>query len=121
VRGVNAEHAHFTRSALAVALEDLQRGGLAGPVGTEETQDLACLDAKVEPLQHLAVAVPHLQATDCDHRVCHLRLLLSRVDVRLPEFRASYFKTQAALRRQQRSSEHHVFPRPMLHVRHWQG
>jgi len=40
-RRIGAQHLHFTRIALSVALDDLDRRRLAGAVRTEQTEDLA--------------------------------------------------------------------------------
>src|SRR3954452_16262528 len=56
---VDAEHAHLARGPVAIALEDLHRGGLAGAVGTEEPEDLPPGHGEVDRPDglHLAVAL----------------------------------------------------------------
>ena len=51
--GVVAEHAHVAGGAVAVALEDLDGGRLAGPVRAEQAEDLAALDLERQPAHGL--------------------------------------------------------------------
>ena len=53
---VLAEHADLAAAALAVALEDLDRRRLAGPVGAEEGEDLAGIDLEVDAAHRLEVS-----------------------------------------------------------------
>ena len=55
--GIVAEHAHLAGVGAAVALEDLDRGRLAGAVGAEEAEDLAAVDGEVDALEGFDVAV----------------------------------------------------------------
>ena len=63
---VLAEHAHVSAVPPPVALEDLDRGRLAGAVGAEEREDLAGLDGEGEPVQDLALPVGLAEARDGD-------------------------------------------------------
>ena len=56
---------------LAVALEDLGGGGLAGAVRTEQREHLAAIHVDVDPLDGLEVAVGLAQSADVDHPVAH--------------------------------------------------
>src|SRR5665213_1748915 len=58
------EHRHLAGVTCAVALEDLDGGGLAGAVGSEERQDLAALHFEVDPTECHEVAVGLRQAGD---------------------------------------------------------
>ena len=55
---VVTEHRDLAGVAAAEALEDLHGGGLAGPVGTEQREDLARLDVQVDPVDGGATGVP---------------------------------------------------------------
>ena len=52
--GVGAEHVDAAPVPLAVALEDLDGGRLAGAVRAEQREDLAGLDAEADAVQDLA-------------------------------------------------------------------
>src|SRR6185436_6103893 len=65
-RRVGAEHLHLARVALAVALEDLDGGRLAGAVGSEQAEHLTALDLEVDPAHRLERAVGLAQAADGD-------------------------------------------------------
>ena len=58
--GSSAEHLDLAAVALAVALEDLDRGRLAGAVRAEQAEHLAGADLEVDPAEGLvgAVALP---------------------------------------------------------------
>ena len=47
--GVVAEHADLAGVGAAVALEDLEQGGLAGAVGAEQGEQLAAADVRSTP------------------------------------------------------------------------
>ena len=64
--GVVAEDLHRAAVAGPVALEDLDRGGLPGPVRAEQREDLPALDAQVDPLDRVHVAVGLGQAAHLD-------------------------------------------------------
>ena len=65
---VQAEHPDRALLGPAVALAGLQRGGLAGAVGTEHRRDRRPLDREGESVDGDLVAVPHHQAVDGDGR-----------------------------------------------------
>jgi hypothetical protein len=65
-----AQDRHLAAAALAIALEDLDRRRLAGAVGAEEREHLACVDVQVDPPDGLDVPVGLAEALDLDHR-CH--------------------------------------------------
>src|SRR2546423_5761023 len=69
--GVAAEDVHLPRGALAVALEDLDRGRLSGPVRTEQAEDLAPADAEIDSAYGLVIAVALAQASDVDRGAVH--------------------------------------------------
>src|SRR5687768_5902838 len=54
---VVTQDADVTGVALAMPLEDLNRRGLAGAVGTQQREHLAALDAQVDARDGLEVAV----------------------------------------------------------------
>ena len=66
VRWHEAEHLDPARVGVAVALEDLDGGGLAGTVRPEQGQDLTPIDREVDALQDLAGAVGLAEPTDHD-------------------------------------------------------
>ena len=63
---VDAEHAHFACVGAPVALEDLDRGGLARAVRPEETEDLTGVDGERESVDGLGRAVALLERGDVD-------------------------------------------------------
>ena len=63
---VDAEHAHLARAAIPVALEDLDGGALARPIGTEQGEGLALLDVEADPSNGLERTVRLPQVTDDD-------------------------------------------------------
>src|SRR5436190_1182414 len=65
-RRVDAEHLDLPRIALAVALEDLDGGGLAGAVRAEQAEDLAHLYLEVDPAHRFQRAVRLAQSSDRD-------------------------------------------------------
>jgi hypothetical protein len=67
VAGVVPQHPDGPAAARAVALEDLRRGGLAGPVGAEQAEDLALLDAEAHVGYGGLLAVAVVQVLDVDH------------------------------------------------------
>ena len=66
---VLAEHPDLAGAALAIALEDLDRGRLAGAVGPEEGEDLAGLDLEVDAANGLDSAVGLAQPGRVDRGV----------------------------------------------------
>jgi hypothetical protein len=66
--GVLAEHAHLAGRAAPVALQDLDGGRLAGPIGPEQAEHLAALDAEGDAAHGLHVAVRLAQFGDLDCR-----------------------------------------------------
>jgi hypothetical protein len=56
------------RDGAAVGVDEAdghaEAGGLAGSVGPEEADDLALVDVELDPVHHLATAVPLLQGAD---------------------------------------------------------
>ncbi len=71
MRGVLAEDRDLARRALAIALEHLDRRGLAGAVRAQEGEDLAPLDGQVQATDGLEVAIGLAQARDADDRISH--------------------------------------------------
>src|ERR1039458_3287658 len=69
--GIGAENLDTSVVAAAVALEDLDDGGLARAVGTEQAKDLARLHAEADPAHGMQRAVRLAQLLDHDGR--HLR------------------------------------------------
>src|SRR4051794_37809410 len=63
---VEAEDGDLAAAALAVALEDLDRGRLARPVGPQQPVDLAAADLELDPGHGLEVPVGLAQAVDAD-------------------------------------------------------
>jgi hypothetical protein len=63
-----AEHLDFSAACLAEALEDLDCGGLPGPIGSEEGEDLSATDVEVDTPHGLVLAVALVQATHADNR-----------------------------------------------------
>src|SRR4051812_28763203 len=63
---IEAKNADVTRRALAVALEYLNRGRLAGAVGAEQGEDLTARHVEVDAADGLALAVALTQAVDLD-------------------------------------------------------
>ncbi len=63
--GIPPEHPHLAPGAAPVALEDLDRRGLAGPVRPEQAEHLPALDGEGDAAHGLHVAVRLAQ-------VCHL-------------------------------------------------
>ena len=63
---IHAEDAHLAGIGASVALEDLDRGGLARAVGTEEAEDLADRDRERDPVDRGGRAVALLERGDLD-------------------------------------------------------
>ena len=63
-RRLLAEHGDLAAVGLLEALEDLDRGRLAGPVRAEEGEDLAVADLEVDPLHGFDLAERFAQAPD---------------------------------------------------------
>src|SRR5580658_9383535 len=68
------EHLDFATTRPAEALEDLDRGRLAGAVGAQEREDLAAVDVEVDPADRLVAPVALAQAPDRDHGFARHRL-----------------------------------------------
>ena len=66
--GIVAEDAYLSGVSLAVALEDLDGGRLAGAIGAEKPEDLSLLDREVDLPDRLEVPVGLAQAADLDRR-----------------------------------------------------
>jgi hypothetical protein len=64
--GGQAQYGDLARVGLAQALDDLQRGGLAGPVGPQYAEELAGLDVEADPVDggHVAVGLMHVADRD---------------------------------------------------------
>jgi hypothetical protein len=62
-----AEHGHLAAGAVAIALEDLDGGGLPRAVRAEEADHLAPLHAERQPADcfHVPVALAQLAHLDC--------------------------------------------------------
>src|SRR5947209_4283010 len=71
--GVMSQHPYLAGAARAVALEDLDRGGLSRAVGSQQAEHLAAPDADVDAAQRfeLAVALAQPSHLDCRLRVDH--------------------------------------------------
>src|ERR1019366_3876723 len=82
-RRVTIEHAHLSRVAGSVALEDLDRRRLARTVGPEKRKHLSRVDLEVDPANNLVLAIGLAQPADGDRRLCvegtgHPATVLSR-------------------------------------------
>src|SRR6266511_4300317 len=77
---VEAEHLDLAGGAAPVALQDLHRGRLAGPVGAEQGEALALGHLEVDPGDRLDLPIGLAQPLDPDgrHRVPSSRLVLVR-------------------------------------------
>ncbi len=64
--GVLSQHRHLAAAARAVALEDLDRRGLARPVGPEQPEHLAAAHLDVDAAHRLELAVALAQVPDLD-------------------------------------------------------
>src|SRR4051812_23798662 len=64
--GIETEHGHLARRALAKALEDLDGRGLPRTVGAEEREDLTVLDGHVDGFDGLELSIRLAQAFDDD-------------------------------------------------------
>src|SRR6185312_3178720 len=71
--GVDTEDRDFAAAALAVALEDLDRGRLAGAVGHAEAEDLTGGDLEVDAADGFVLAVGLAQPADADRDLAHQR------------------------------------------------
>ena len=83
VRRIHTEDRDGTRIACAVALEDLDRRGLAGAVRAEHGDALALFDGEADTANRMHVAVRLAQVGDLDH--CHLDNLDIRAEFELVE------------------------------------
>ena len=66
-RRVDAEHPDVPVRAHPEALEDLDRGALAGAVRAEQDDDLATSDGEIDAGEHVLAAVAHPEVTDLDY------------------------------------------------------
>src|SRR5436309_7326777 len=64
--GIDAEHVDVAAVAGPVAFQDLDGGGLPGPVGPEEGEYLTPLDLEGEPVEHAPGAVRLGEVNDRD-------------------------------------------------------
>ena len=71
--GHRLSFAELAGAAVVVALEDLDRRRLAGPVGAEEAEDLAGPDLEVDPAHRLVLAVGLAEPPDAYRRLRHPR------------------------------------------------
>ncbi len=69
--GIEAEDLHVPSVPLPQPLEYLYRGGLAGPVGAQQGEDLSRLDVKGDAGHGLQAAVVLLQRVDFDDAFNH--------------------------------------------------
>jgi len=69
VRGVRAEHPYVAAVATPVPLEDLDRGGLAGSVGSEQPEDLPPVDCEVHARDRVDRAVGLAEPLDPDSQI----------------------------------------------------
>ena len=72
---VEPEHLDGARVGRAQAFQDLDRGRLAGPVGTQHPEDLASRDLEGDPVDGFDVPVVLLQVFDADDGLAALRHL----------------------------------------------
>ena len=70
-RPAAAEHLDLAGIRRVEALQDLDGGGLAGAVRTEQPEALAGADLEIEAVDgdHVAVALDQPDAAECDRRV----------------------------------------------------
>ena len=66
---VQAQHPDLTRVLAPQPLEDLDRRGLAGTVGADETEDLAVMDGEVEVVDDGPAVVSLGEPADGDDRL----------------------------------------------------
>jgi hypothetical protein len=66
---VDPQDPDIPRARRQVSADDLQAGGLAGPVRPEQPHDLAALKAQVHPGQDPELAVSALQVADTEQLV----------------------------------------------------
>ncbi len=71
VAGIVPQHRHLAPVAMAMTLQDLERGGLSGPVGTEEREHLALLDRETHPVHGAVLTVAFLEMLDHDRGIGH--------------------------------------------------
>ena len=64
-----AEHESLASGPVAVPLQDLDRGGLAGAVGAQEGDDLAAVDVEVDAPHRLHRPVRHAQPAHADRGI----------------------------------------------------
>jgi hypothetical protein len=64
--GIEAENGNFASAARAQAFQNLDRGGLAGAVGSEQAENFTGLDLEVDSFHGVDLTVGLLQAVDRD-------------------------------------------------------
>ena len=77
--GIDSEHRRLASGPLAVSLEHLDRGRLAGPVGAEEREHLAAVHLEIDAAHRLELSVGLAQPARADHRFGHRRAILGGV------------------------------------------
>src|ERR1035437_4510055 len=73
-RHIHAEDLDLARVGLAQPFQDLDRGGLSGPIGAEHAEDLSRTHLEAHAIDGLDVAVALAQVGDADDRfaaLCH--------------------------------------------------
>ena len=70
-RRIVPEHGHLARVALAVSLQDLDRGRFAGAVRAEQSEHLALGDLEADPAHRFLRAVGLVEIADEDRRSAH--------------------------------------------------
>ena len=65
---IEAEHAHVAAVVAAQSLDELDAGGLAGTVRSEDAEDLALVDPERDVVDRDEIAVPLAQTLDGDDR-----------------------------------------------------
>jgi hypothetical protein len=67
-RRVHPEDTCTTAVGLAIAFEDLDRGGLAGAIRAQEGEHLACLDREAQAIDDRAAAIALHEVNDLNGR-----------------------------------------------------
>jgi hypothetical protein len=67
VRRVDAEHADLSRRPDPEALQDLDRGRLAGPVRPEQDEHLPAPRGERDSVEHIGLPVAHAQVAHVNH------------------------------------------------------
>ena len=71
--GVHPEHPNLAGGALAVPLQNFDRCGFSGSVGSEQAEHLATPDFEVDAADRLEAAVPLAQPSDLNRHFVHAR------------------------------------------------